>query len=87
MTAARRLAGILVAGVGVGKHRDGTSKNRANGNSLHGSPKVVMQRYSEMPAGPTATKPKWAGGCDQARLSRVLRSYGRKAWAATTHQV
>ena len=31
MTAARRLAAILAAGVGVREHRDGTSENRANG--------------------------------------------------------
>ena len=31
MTAARRLAAILAADVGVREHRDGTSENRANG--------------------------------------------------------
>ena len=32
MTAARRLAAILAADVGVREHRDGTSENRANGS-------------------------------------------------------
>jgi hypothetical protein len=32
MTAARRLAAILAADVGVREHRDGTSENHANGS-------------------------------------------------------
>jgi hypothetical protein len=32
MTAARRLAAILAADVGVREHRDGASENRANGS-------------------------------------------------------
>ena len=38
MTAARRLAAILAADVGVREHRDGASENRANGCSTPGSP-------------------------------------------------
>jgi hypothetical protein len=36
MRAARRLAGILIADVGVREHRDGTPEKRANGSSLTG---------------------------------------------------
>ena len=37
MTAARRLAAILAADVGVREHRDGRSENRANGSFTSGN--------------------------------------------------
>ena len=43
MTAARRLAAILAADVGVREHRDGASENRANGSFLQAVTSVVTQ--------------------------------------------
>ena len=43
MTAARRLAAILAADVGMREHRDGTSENRAKG----GLPSISMRNHRE----------------------------------------
>ena len=42
MTAARRLAAILAADVGVREHRDGTSENRANAASPVSTTAIAM---------------------------------------------
>jgi hypothetical protein len=61
MTAARRLAGILIADVGVREHRDGASEKRANVSSLQSSHRRNHARSLKAVAlaSPTCA-PKWS---------------------------
>ena len=59
MTAARRLAAILAADVGVREHRDGTSENRANGCFLQGDHQCSHARRLVQGNGPQVRRHRW----------------------------
>jgi len=56
MTAARRLAAILAAGVGVREHRDGMSEYHAKGSFTPGNPRGPQAGYGAARGGRAGRK-------------------------------
>jgi hypothetical protein len=79
MTAARRLAAVLAADVGVREHRDGTSENRANGSfPPKQSAAQSRKRAYKTPAGlarPKIREPHFGPTRTRMRLLETIRTY------------